>query len=226
MILPIVVLSLCAVGGAAFYIFLRRQNNRSSVAADAGTQTANDFINVKEIHDTLLYTQDDMLLSYARITPISIDLYSKNEKQILARSLTAEMSGNQDEFQMIAVSRPVDISPLLTELTGLMSSTVDRKQKELLRNEIMEMNTYAISGDIVERQFYCSLWGRGRADEESVRDITSRMKRFVANFTNCGISCDLLTQHEIVRLCNLINNPAYSHLEDSDSTPSIPIIQF
>ena len=226
MILPIVVLSLCAVGGAAFFVFMRLQKNRSDTKTDTGTQSANEFINVRDIHDTLLYTQDGMLLSYARINPISIDLYSKNEKQTLARSLTAEMSGNQDEFQMIAVSRPVDISPLLTELTGLMSTSIDRKQKELLRNEIMEMNAYAISGDIVERQFYCSLWGKDRADEESTRELYGRMKRFAANFTNCGISCDLLTQQEIVRLCNLINNPAYSHLEGNDISPSIPIIQF
>jgi hypothetical protein len=222
MLLPIIMLLLCAIGGAAVFFFLKMQKRRSKEADSAGMKTANEFVNVRDIQGNLLYTQDGMALCYSKITPISTDLYSKNEKRVLARSLTAEMSGNQDEFKLLAVSRPVDISPLLTELTGLMTSTTDRKQKELLRNEIMEMNAFAISGDIVERQFYSILWDN--ADEDVSRELTSRAKRFALNFTNCGVGCDLLGQQEIVRLCNLINNPAYSHLEDSDTAPVIPII--
>jgi len=223
MLLPIIMLLLCAIGGAAVFFFFKMQKRRYKDMESVGARTANEFINVRDIHGNLLYTQDGMALCFSKITPISIDLYSRNEKQALARNLTAEMSGNQDEFQLLAVSRPVDISPLLTELTGMMAATSDRKQKELLRNEIMEMNAYAISGDIVERQFYNILWADNSEDVN--RELTNRAKRFALNYTNCGVGCDLLGQQEIVRLCNLINNPAYSHIEDSDTAPVIPIIE-
>jgi len=217
---PIIMLSLCIIGGAAVFFFLKTQKRRKPDAEGQAQRTANEFTNVRDIRGSILYTLDGTALCYSKISPISIDLYSKNEVQALARSLTAEMSGNQEEFQLIAVSRPVDISPLLTELTALMPDA-DRKQKELLRHEISEMNAYAISGEIVERQFYTTLWGR--AGEESERELVARAKRFTHNFTDCGISCELLTQREVVRLCNLINNPAYTHLEDSDTEPSIPV---
>ena len=207
MLFPIIMLSLCLVGGAAVYLFLKAQKRRKPDAESLAQRTANEFTNVRDIQGHILYTLDGMALCHSRINPISIDLYSKNEIQALVRSLTAEMSGNQEEFQLLAVSRPVDISPLLAELTALLPDA-DRKQKELLRHEISEMNTYAISGEIVERQFYTSLWGR--AGEESERELIARARRFSHNFTNCGIGCDLLTQQEIVRLCNLINNPAYT----------------
>jgi len=220
MIFPIIMLSLCLVGGAAVCFFLKVNKRRKPDAESLAQRTANEFVNVRDIRGNILYALDGTVLCYSRINPISIDLYSKNEIQALARSLTAEMSGNQEEFQLLAVSRPVDISPLLTELTSLLPDA-DRKQRELLRHEISEMNTYAISGEIVERQFYTMLWDQ--AGEETEHDLVSRAKRFNHNFTDCGIGCDLLTQHEIVRLCNLINNPAYTHLEDSDTEPSIPV---
>lgn len=220
MIFPIIMLSLCLIGGAAAYFFLKLQKRRKPDAESLAQRTANEFTNVRDIQGSILYTLDGTALCYSKIAPISIDLYSKNEIQALARSLTAEMSGNQEEFQLLAVSRPVDISPLLTELTALLPDA-DRKQKELLRHEISEMNAYAISGEIVERQFYTILWDQ--AGDDADRELMSRAKRFSHNFTDCGISCEMLTQQEIVRLCNLINNPAYTHLEDSDTEPSIPV---
>lgn len=221
MLLPIIMLSLCAVGGAAVFIFLKVQKSRSRATENLAEKAANEFINVRDIQGNLLYTLDGMALCFLKINPISIDLYSKNEKLTLMRMLTAEMSSIQHEFQFLAVSRPVDISPLLMELTALLS-TGDPKQKELLKHEIAEMNTYAISGEIVERQFYIILWER--ADEDVQRELISRAKQFSQNFTDCGVECSLLPQREIVRLCNLVNNPAYSHLEDSDTEPTIPII--
>lgn len=221
MLFPIIMLSLCAIGGAAFLLVLKFRKRRAADMEDAAAKAAHEFVNVRDIQGNLLYTQDGKALCYTKISPISVDLFSKREQQTLSRSLTAEMSGNQDEFQFLAVSRPVDISPLLTELSALLS-TPDRKQKELLRCEIAEMNDYAISGEIVERQFYTSLWQEAGPDAQ--RELIGRAKRFALNFTNCGVPCELLTQQEIVRLCNLISNPAYSHLEDSDTAPSIPII--
>lgn len=222
MILPIVMLSLCAVGGVTVFIFLKLQKKRSKASKNISEITANEFINVRDIRENILYTLDGLALCFLKVSPISIDLYSKNEKITLMKMLTAEMSSIQHDFQFLAVSRPVDISPLLMELTSLLA-TDDPKQKELLKHEITEMNAYAISGEIVERQFYIILWDR--ADDDVQRELLNRAKQFSQNFIDCGMECELLPQREIVRLCNLVNNPAYTHLEDNDIEPTIPIIQ-
>ena len=119
MLLPIVMLSLCAIGGAAVFIFLKIQKGRSRTTENLPEKTANEFINVRDIQGNLLYTLDGLALCFLKINPISIDLYSKNEKLTLMRMLTAEMSSVQHDFQFLAVSRPIDISPLLMELTSL-----------------------------------------------------------------------------------------------------------
>lgn len=221
MIFPIIMLIVCAALGGGAFLFIRLSDKKKKQAAEEGRQTANEFINVKDIKGKYLYTRDNFVLCYLKINPISIDLFSKGEKQQLIRQLTANMSGIQHPFKFLAVSRPVDITPLISELTSALA-TSDLKQKELLKQEILEMTTFALSGEVVERQFYIVLWEK--AEEGVEKDLLVKAKDFAGNFSDCGIGCDILEQQDIVRLCNLVNNPAYMHLEDTDFAPSIPVL--
>ena len=67
-------------------------------------QTAQQFINVKDIRDKYLYTRGGMVFIYLRIHAISIDLYSKSEKNVLIKTLTAELSDIQYQFKFMALS--------------------------------------------------------------------------------------------------------------------------
>ena len=78
------------------------------------------------------------------------------------------MSSVQYPFQLLAVSRPVDISPILSELSDTLTGTADMKQKELLKQEILEMSGFALSGEVVERQFFIKIWDRANDGAERV----------------------------------------------------------
>jgi len=121
----------------------------------------------------------------------------------------------------MAVSRPVDISPLINDLTVMLKDS-DEKRKELLRQEILQMSAYALSGEIVERQFYISLWDKYEDGIE--KDIYKRAALLAEKFTTNGIGCEVIGEKEIVRLINLVHNPSYVHLEDSETAAAIPII--
>lgn len=221
MLLPILILLLCLLGGGAVLFFLRNNKQRSKVKIDAAALTAQQFVNVKDIQGNFLYTLDGWLLAYIRIFPISLDLLSLTEKKLLIRKLTAELSSIRFPFKFLAVSRPVDIAPLITDLSSLLPSA-DSTQKELLRQEIMEMNTLALSGEVVERQFYLALWQR--QEQVGERDLLDKAKRLVQHFEEAGLQAQLLKQQEIVRLCNLVNNPAYSHLDQVEPEDAIPFL--
>ncbi|TYA14777.1 hypothetical protein FRY98_03620 [Paenibacillus faecis] len=222
MLLPILILLLCLVGGGAVLFFLRSSGNRRSQSrADITAQTAQQFVNVKDIQGHFLYTLDGWILSYLRVYPISLDLLSLSEKRLLIRKLTAELSSIRFPFKFLAVSRPVDISPLITDLSSLLPSA-DATQKELLRQEILEMNTLALSGEVVERQFYLALWQRQEQGGE--RDLLDKSKRLVQHFEDAGIQAQLLKQQEIVRLCNLVNNPAYTHLDQVEPDEAVSFL--
>jgi hypothetical protein len=211
-IILIIVILLCVVAGVTTFFFMKRNKKINKSELSNAQITANEFINVKDIKDRFLYTRDGQIIVYIKINPISIDLFSDTEKEQMCRALTAELSSTRKPFKFLAVSRPVDISPLISEYTQLLSETNDQKQKELLRNEMMVMSNYAISGEVIERQFYIMLWDKYQEGIE--RDLLKEARVFVSKWEDSNIACDILSEKEIVRLCNLINNPANSLVEE------------
>lgn len=223
LLFPIIMLAVTLIGGSILLLFLKKARKSPQIEADGvAMQTAQQFINVKDIKDKYLYTRDRMVFIYLRIHAISIDLYSKSEKNVLIKTLTAELSDIQYPFKFMALSRPVDISPLIAEL-GEMLKEAEDKRKELLRQEILQMGGFALSGEIVERQFYIALWEK--QEEGTERDLAKRASLLCEKFAAGGVACDILTEKEIVRLLNLINNPSYTHLEDEETVASIPTLK-
>jgi len=210
-------------GGGMFLLFLKNGRKKPAASEEsAAMQTAQEFINIKDIKDRYLYTRGGIALVFLRIYSISIDLYSKSEKNVLIRQLTAELSDIQYPFKFMAVSRPVDISPLINDLTAMLKNS-DEKRKELLRQEILQMSSYALSGEIVERQFYISLWDKYEDGIE--KDLYKRAALLAEKFTTNGIGCEVIGDKEIVRLINLVHNPSYVHLEDAETAASIPLLR-
>ena len=210
MLLPIIMICVCALLGGGTLIFLKlsakHKKSKNKDKEELAQITANEFVNVKDIRGNFLYTRDNLALAYLKIYPISTELFSA-----------------QYPFQLLAVSRPVDISPLLSELSATLTSSSDVKQKELLKQEIVEMGAFALSGEVVERQFYIKIWDRVSDGVE--RDLLQKLKLLGGYFSDSGIQTEILQQQDIVRLCNLVNNPAYVHLEDSGINAAIPILE-
>ena len=223
LIFPIIMLAVTLLGGGLLLIVLKHSKPKNKGGGESlAIQTAQEFINVRNIQDKYLYTTDGLILTYVRIHSISIDLYSKAEKNSLIRQLTAELSDIQYPFKFLAVSRPVDISPVITDMQSMLKEADDRR-KELLRQEILQMSGFALSGEIVERQFYVSLWERA---EEAEKELFKRAALFSEKFSGCGIPCDVLGEKEIVRLLNLVHNPSYTHLEDTEFSAAIPTLEY
>jgi hypothetical protein len=185
-------------------------------------QTANEFVNVKDVRGSILYGRDGYIFAYLRIQPISLDLLSPREKDKKIRSFAAEFSGEKSGFKFFSISRPVDISGLSSRLTKLLGEATDSAQKDLLNNEIREVSAFALTGEVTERQFYLILWERDNEDGE--KELLRRARDFENRFSVCEIAVELCGQDTIVRLLNLFANPNYAHLEDADVTPSIPFI--
>lgn len=204
-----------------FFLLKRNQKNNQRNSDNKDLVTAQEFTNVKDIRDKYLYTRDNYIFMYLKLDPLSIDLLSKNEKVSLTRQLTAELSGDQQTLKLLAVSRPVDISPLINEYSELLATTTNQKQKELLRKEISAISNYALSGEVIERQFYLPIWQR--LEEGSERDISRRMQDIKAAFESSKVPAEVLKGKDIVRLCNLVNNPAYAHIEDMSLEPTFPM---
>lgn len=223
LLFPIIMLTVTIIGGGLFlFVMNGKQRKGKKESEKSSIVTAQHFINVKDIRGNYLYTRDGFLFIYLRIHPISIDLYSKAEKAILIKTLTAELSDLQYPFKFIALSRPVDISPIILDLSDKLRDAED-KRKELLRQEILQMSGYALSGEIVERQYYICLWDI--FEEGNEMELSKRAALLSEKLMSGNVSSDILSEKEIVRFLNLVNNPSYVHLEDTEFSPSIPILE-
>lgn len=226
LIFPLSMIVLCFIALGVMLLFMKRSKNTDKRKEDTKALTlklaAQDFVNVRDIVDTVLYNKDDYLISYIKVQPISLDLLSKNEKKTLTKKLTEEFSDLEYSFKFIAVSRPVDIAPLVNEYAELLTSTPDPIQKELLRNEIRITSEFSLSGEVVQREFYYMIWEKN--SEYAKEDLRKRANDFLVKLENAGLKSEILKKPDIIRFCNLINNPAFAAIEDTNIEPVIPII--
>lgn len=189
---------------------------------DLKVQSANEFVNVKDIKNGILYTKDSYVFAYIRVQPIALELISENEKKMLARQLSVELSAEQKPFKNLSISRPVNISGLIDDLTEAYMLAETPQQKEILKEEINTINEFALSGDVVERQYYYIIWEKYYDGVEE--DIKRRAIDFCNKLSTVQHDVRVLNDSEIVQLCNLFANPGYSHYEDGTTIPSIPMI--
>ena len=92
-----------------------------------------------------------------------------------------------------------------------------------MRNEIEEISRFSFSNEVVERQFYFYIYQKYAEDSES--ELKKHISEFARHFEHAGIKTEILKQSDIIRLCNLVNNPAVITLEDEDIKPTIPILK-
>ena len=69
--------------------FGKKKSSARDLERQKKLQTANEFVNVKDVRGPVLYSRDGLLFAFLRIQPISLDLLSPREKEKKIRSFAA-----------------------------------------------------------------------------------------------------------------------------------------
>ncbi len=209
-------IGLVLVLGIFALFYLDRVGEDSNVKTKGKKQLyssdASDFVNVFDIANNTLVTRDGFIIKFLRIYPISIELFTDREKEVLKNNLSVELSKEDLEFKFLSFSRPVDISPVLENLQLKLSETANTKRRELLRAEIKELTKYALSGEVVERRFYFQIYAKDTTVGKRV--LENKLNHIKLAFSSATLKCEEVNDKEIIQICNLINNPRYVHLEE------------
>ena len=219
-IFPIIIMVICA----AFLCMMMMMSRNSKKKKESGVDvTAQDFMNVRDIIDHVLYTQDGYGISYVRLQPPMSSLWSKREKRMKTNTIVAEASKHQQDSMLIAVSRPMDITYLVNQYRTLRDNTDNPYRKKLLKEEIRELQNKVVAGEAVERQFYLKIWAPLKDGVEV--ELLERARQWVSTYESIGISASVLSKPDIIRFCNLVHNPAYINVESETIETTIPMIR-
>lgn len=184
--------------------------------------TAQDFINVRDIVDHVLYTQDDYCMSYVRLQPPMSSLWSKREKRMRTNTLVAELSKDKEPWILTAVSRPMDITQLINQYRQIRDETDNPIRKQILKQETRELQTKVGAGEAIERQFFIKIWVKNKPGAET--DLLDRTRNIVSAYESIGVLGHILKKPEIIRYCNLVHNPAYINMDDVAVDVNMPFI--
>ena len=180
-------------------------------------------INIKDIRNNFLYTNDNKLMCYIKIHPLNLYLLSNKEKESIMKQLSAELSSETKSMKFFSIARPVEVSAVLDDLRNLQNEALNQVQKVLIRQHINEILRLTLTGDRVERQNFLIIWQE--VNDYAEKDLLKRAMELSNKFSTCNIKTEILDEQQIIQLCSSFTNMNYAYKEDSDYEDYMPIIR-
>ena len=181
---------------------------------DKRQKTCNEEINILDIKNNTIYTRDNYLIMALKIYSINMQLFSKKELNQKVKEITTELAGDLKEIKFFSISRPTDISKLIDKLREQLNDTEIQKQKTLLKQSIRETIRLSVTGDVVERQNFITIFAKNSDTAE--KELQKQAMDLVNKFNNCGIKAEILNEQELIQLCNSALNINFAFREDND----------
>ena len=186
-------------------------------------KSCNDEINILDIKNNAIYTRDNYVIMALKLNSINIQLFSKRELTQKVKEITSELSSDLRELKFLSISRPVDVTELVEKLREILSKSDIQKQKNLLKQNIKETIRLTITGEVVERQNFITIFEKNSDTAE--KELLKRAMDLVNKFGNCGIKVDILNEQELIQLCNSTLNINFAFREDNEFEEKIPYLQ-
>lgn len=187
-------------------------------------KSCNEEINIKDIRNNFLYTNDNKVMCYIKIQPLNLYLLSNKEQEQIIKQLSAELSSETKEMKFFSIARPVDVGDLIQDLQDRVNNNLDQIQKGLLKKHINETVRLTFTGEAVERQNFLIIWQE--VSDYAEKDLLKRAMELVNKFANCNVKSEILDEQYIIQLCSGFTNMNFAFKEDSDYEDYMPMIKW
>ena len=185
--------------------------------------TSNQYINVADIKNNILYTKDNYVIAFIKIGTVSISTMSKTDINLLIKTLSSEFASVKDgSLRMLKIAKPIDISNLTNSYREMYKDSNNLKRKEILREATLFLHKYSTNGNELENEFYFIV--REKLTNNSIIEIEKKATNIIRKFQAGKIPANLCKTEDIARLCNLFTNTSYGNIETMELEDSISII--
>lgn len=181
-------------------------------------RTANEFTNVKDIRNKLLYSKDGYIFAYLRVPFINIDLLPREEKKAKADGLAASFEGDKKDFVYMSLPREIDLDNYKDDLNRRYSQEIgDIGKRHILRKLLVVANELTTNGENFEHQHFIRIWKLLAGDKtECEQALKSRQEDFKSYYRSAGIDVEILDDQDILKLCNLFANGVQAPYDTQD----------
>lgn len=184
--------------------------------------TAQEFVNVEDIADGLLFSRDGYLFGYLAIHAGDNKLMSAEERVVRAAYLAAALGVEQEPWQILSVPRTIDTAGMIERLVEKRKVTkVDAKLK-LLNGEIAALQDMSRDGTkeplIVLKYWIKAARGADQVIKKRINDLRSRLTE---NLVNAEVMDDI----EITYLCKVFADlTEYQNADESVLSEELPTL--
>lgn len=197
--------------------------------AEQKKMTANEFVNVRDITHGLIETKDGYLIGLLRVYPYNLDLVSDAERQAKTNTLAASFQNEKHDFAYLSYPREIDLDRYNHLLKQMYDSEIaSLGRKKILENMIREAAALVLSGENYEHQHYFKIWKRIDVDKTRCSmEVKTKLQDIKGRFSAVGIKTELLSDRELIRVCNLFANSQMATFEysDQDMYQMIPVVK-
>ena len=193
--------------------------------------TANEFVNVRDIRDIFLYTRNNYIFCYLRIYFFNLDLLAKEERRALTNRLAAAFDGDRKDFAYCTLPRELDLDKYKNFLKQKRMEEMDSLGKKRIMDAMLKKAT-GLSSDHenFEHMHYYKIWMQvneyvNKATAEV--ELRERISRLRDMYSEAGIPCEIFSEREIIKLCNMYSNSSGGGADVIGNTyqPEIPMIR-
>jgi hypothetical protein len=163
--------------------------------------TAQEFLNVEDIADGILYSRDGYLFGYLSVRAGDNQLLSDTERETLAQNLTSAVStGDNEPLQILSIPRTVDTMNMIEYMAEKRKQTSEDAKLRLINGEISALQEMAREGT-KEPMIAIKCWEKASRGADTV--LKKRLKELRSKLSQYQVSVELMTDQEITYLCKV-----------------------
>lgn len=186
---------------------------------DKKAETISEFINIKDIKQSYLYTLDEQVILFLKINPINIELLSENEMESKMNYSSIEFSGEQNPYKILVIPRAVDISEHIEEQEELKKNIDNDVCIQIINNRIIATSEMIQNKNIIENEFYIMLYEKNKNNVEN--ELNKRANNWMERLKNCDLKSEILEEKNIILLIKSFTIPEFARTEGTDYSDNI-----
>ena len=155
-----------------------------------------NWIQVKEINNGMIFLDDKSMVSGVKISPRNIFILTESEQNRIINSLKEFYNLIEYEFWLVVADRPVDINLYVSQLELQMSNEQSPARRKLLADDIEKAEMFSMN-NVVDTEYYILV------KDTNSDALTKKVRGLINNMAGTGL---IATQTSNEDLRSILDN--------------------